>query len=460
MAQTTTPWILMIMPESGTGDRDVLVAVSRGALPNGIYNGEITVISNGGTQVLPVSMSVLPTLSVSPLLLSFGDMDTGKLLSVANSGSGLLEWSATTSAPWLSINPASGMSGPMEATNAVVAVDRSGLPNGDYEGAVTISSNGGGESVVLVTMSVQPELVVSPPELYFSQTVLSQTFSIANAKSGVLEWTASPSSPWITVTPASGVGDEIVTVEVDSDTAAGGYAEGSIAITSNGGASTVAVHVGSPPVLSISPTSLQFTGTTVSRTFTIRNSGAGTLAWNVSWTAPWLQCTPASGTGYAVVRVDASRCDIPLGPPANSTIQVTSTGGNGTVSVAAYPMPRIATSPPELYFYGNPSTTTLHLITPCTEAIDWTISIMPPNPRWLNVTPIAASGPADVRVTTFVPPMPPEGEVWQCTLIITSPQPGASTAVSVTWDRSPAVPSQQHTWGNVKSLYTGTEPPK
>jgi hypothetical protein len=454
-ASASALW-LSVNPAAGMGGGTAVVTVDRSGLPNGDYESAVTVSSNGGDKTLPITMEVLPTLTVSPLHLSYGEMDTERSITIENTGSGLLEWTASTLAPWLSVDPPAGM----EDGTAVVTVDRSGLPNGNYEGAVTVSSNGGGESVVLVSMSVQPELVVFPPELYFSASELSRTFEISNAKSGTLEWAAVPDRSWISVTPPSGSGDATVTVQVDPDTAAAGYAEGSIAVTSNGGAIAVGVRVGSAPVLVISPATLQFPGLTTSETFTISNSGGGTLAWTVSCAAPWLQCTPSSGTGYAVIQVDASRCDIPVGPPASASILVTSTGGNGTVAVTAEPMPRLATSPTSLYFSGGPSSTTLRLLTPCTEAISWSIH-RECYPTWLVVRPEFGTGPTNVTVSAFVPDPSPSDEVWRCTLIISSPQVDVPLNVLATWDQvqpPPGTGTEQKTWGNVKSKFA--DPPK
>ncbi|MCP5047417.1 MAG: DUF1565 domain-containing protein [bacterium] len=65
---------------------------------------------------------------------------------------------------------------------------------------------------------------------------------------------------------------------------------------------------GSLPGISLNPTAINVTvlsgsTTTVSRTFTVSNSGTGTLEWSVSENVPWLSVSPGSGSGSATVTI-------------------------------------------------------------------------------------------------------------------------------------------------------------
>ncbi len=57
-----------------------------------------------------------------------------------------------------------------------------------------------------------------------------------------------------------------------------------------------------PPLLRVSPSSLDFGVSTNSLDLAVINDGGGVLTWNITESAPWLSVSPASGTGYSTVR--------------------------------------------------------------------------------------------------------------------------------------------------------------
>ena len=88
------------------------------------------------------------------------------------------------------------------------------------------------------------------------------------------------------------------------------------------------------PVLSVSPTSLDFGTSSISETFGISNIGTGTLSWNVSESAYWItSVSPTSGTNSGTVTVQVSRSGL-IPDAYNGTVSVTSNGGNQDVSLS------------------------------------------------------------------------------------------------------------------------------
>jgi hypothetical protein len=79
-----------------------------------------------------------------------------------------------------------------------------------------------------------PVLQVSPLSLAFvldgRSPAAAQQVRIRNLGSGTLRWTASPAEPWIRVSPQSGSGPAVLTVEIDPAIAAPGRHEGRISI--------------------------------------------------------------------------------------------------------------------------------------------------------------------------------------------------------------------------------------
>ncbi len=117
---------------------------------------------------------------------------------------------------------------------------------------------------------------------------------------------------------------------------------------------TLTVASNSSPVLSVSPTVLDFGATTQQLSFDVWNSGSGSLSYTISETANWLNVTPTSGqsTGEqdrVTVTVDRAgllaqlyQANITIQPSdgAAQTVQVRCTGlvdpGNGVTPIARW----------------------------------------------------------------------------------------------------------------------------
>lgn len=102
----------------------------------------------GGDAVEPGSR-----LAVSTTVLDFSSYLASLTFEVSNAGSGILNITdISTDQPWLSVSPTEG-SAPLTAQ---LTVDRSGLPRGDYQAMVTITSDAaqGPTAVVQVSMTV------------------------------------------------------------------------------------------------------------------------------------------------------------------------------------------------------------------------------------------------------------------------------------------------------------------
>jgi Subtilase family/Viral BACON domain len=144
MAGSDVPW-LTVSQASGSAPSFVSVIVNSSALSIGTYTGTITIGSANAFNSpvnLPVTLTVLPAFSVSPSSMSFvgmfGGISTeGQTLNISNNDPSLLDWTASSDVPWLTISPASGSA---PSTSPTVSVDLSGLSIGSYTGTITISS--------------------------------------------------------------------------------------------------------------------------------------------------------------------------------------------------------------------------------------------------------------------------------------------------------------------------------
>lgn len=251
-ATTSASW-LSVSPAAGTAPSTLSLLVSPAGLSAGTYTGSLQ-ISAAGASNSPVSVAVTLTvaqaaaaLAVSPQAITFNYL-TGSAtpaaqgVSITNSGGGTLTWSATASAPWLSIAPASGTA----PSTLSVLVSPAGLSAGAYTGTVRISAADASNSPASVTVTLTvasapatPALAVSPQALSFnymtgSTSPAAQGVSITNNGGGTLAWTASSSASWLSVSPASGTAPSAPSVLVSpSGLSAGTYA-GSVQISAAG----------------------------------------------------------------------------------------------------------------------------------------------------------------------------------------------------------------------------------
>jgi hypothetical protein len=222
----------------------------------GTNAGRITAYSLTGVPPPPS-----PVLSVAPLTLSFtesqgGSLPASKTVSVTNTGTGTLSYTAQSDSTWLAVTPASG-NAPGTLTASVSA-----LTAGTYTGHITVTASGASQSpqTVTVTLTVSappppnPVLSLSNISLSFTEAQggaipAAQTVTVSNTGGGTLSFTTQSDSTWLTVTPASGNAPASLTVAVSAETA--GTYTGHVTVTAPGANSspqtiTVSLNV-TPP---------------------------------------------------------------------------------------------------------------------------------------------------------------------------------------------------------------------
>ncbi|MGD8397111.1 MAG: glutaminyl-peptide cyclotransferase, partial [Candidatus Eiseniibacteriota bacterium] len=98
------------------------------------------------------------------------------------------------------------------------------------------------------------------------------------------------------------------------------------------------------PLLGLATAALDFGDTTTGLDLVITNAGTGVLDWSIATSDAWLAVSPPSGstpaTGPDTVRVEVTRGVLPP-DDYESTLAITSNGGDGAVSVRM----RVATAP-------------------------------------------------------------------------------------------------------------------
>ncbi|MBZ5522585.1 MAG: DUF1080 domain-containing protein, partial [Acidobacteriia bacterium] len=219
-----------------------LIAATDTTLPNGMValdvSNQIITFDNvfvSGTVGTADTMSAAPT-SLTFSAQSGGTAPAAQALQVSSSG-GVLAWTASASAPWLSLSATSGETPASINVSAVIA----GLSSGTYNGTVQFVSKGSQNTTVSVpvtlVISAQPVILAAAPASlsFLGATTLNpagQNLNITNAGTGSMSWSATGDSTWLSVSPASGTAPSGVAVNATSLGLAVGQYNGNVVLTS------------------------------------------------------------------------------------------------------------------------------------------------------------------------------------------------------------------------------------
>jgi len=220
---------------------------------------------------------------------------------------------------------------------------------GDNEGAwVDVPGFTGGKTYAFANQT-PPAIGLDQSSLSFlalpgGSNPLDQIVNITNVGAGTLQWYASSSASWLSISSASGVGPAALTVSANISGMAQGVYSGTLTVTALGASNSpqmIPVNLRiEPPTLSASPTTLTFNafqgkGNPASQTLNISNMGGGTVKWSATSGATWLTLSATSGTAPSTVSVSVNTTGLALGQyTANITIDAgTASGSPQTIPV-------------------------------------------------------------------------------------------------------------------------------
>ena len=243
-------------------------------------------------------------------------------------------WTATGSAAWMSVSPASGTIS-SEQDQIVVQVNAMGLPAGTYSGtiriaiasqtsavSVTLNVAGGsvtptstGTSTPTSTNTVTPSMLLNPTSLSFSgvqggPSPLAKPITVSNPTGGTLTWTLTETAAWLGLNVMGGT----TTTEIDSISAsvstsgllAGSYST-AITVTASGASNS---PQSIPVILTVTPPT---------------TNGTATLTWTAN--------TETNLAGYNVYMGTKSGV---YGSPVSVGTATSYTAGNLTGGVTYY----------------------------------------------------------------------------------------------------------------------------
>lgn len=330
----------------------IRVSIDRANLAVGERTEQIIInVPNRGSAVVNVLITVLDAsaavLTLDQSTLGYGTETTSRNVQVSNTGEKTLEWTAAVSDSWITLSDASGSLNPTANQSITINVNRTDLDAGEYTGTVDFSGNGG-NATVNITMEVvpgnaQPVLGVSATEFDFGLETQSFDVSINNTGNAVLDWSASSSDSWLTLSRSSGsvspTGSQSLTLNVSREGLNEGTFTATVTVSSNGGEATLNASMEVPsqsPVLALSVTSLDFGETNDLQSITIENTGLQDLNWSASTDQDWLSLSSTSGTVAAAssqdINVNIDRSGLADGSYSGQ-ISFTSDGGDATVAI-------------------------------------------------------------------------------------------------------------------------------
>ncbi len=335
---------LSISPASGSptllAPSQAALSFSATGLQAGLYTGQVT-ISPGPLTVI-VQLLVTPAgaalvLGQTGILFNSvpGGSPPAQSVSVFNSGSGILSWSASVgNGSWLSVSPGTGSS-----VGGVLSVsaNTTGLSTGSYYGLLQVSAPGAANSpryisvVLNLLSSTAPAYgTVSPRALIFvaaggaapaAQTVNIFSGSLAAVTANVVTATQSGGT-WLSATPAtqSLMPGGAATVSVAPGTLAAGVYQGTVTAAFGNGAPSqdIAVYLVVPPASALQPAAIRSVGaascTATSLVMAVRQLGnnfSSPVGWPVDLEAQVVDSCGNPAMSATVV-ASFSNGDVPL----------------------------------------------------------------------------------------------------------------------------------------------------
>ncbi|MCG3127989.1 MAG: hypothetical protein CHACPFDD_02862 [Phycisphaerae bacterium] len=348
-------WVTVDPPNATVAAQPVRVTVrvDRLLMEDGEHSSAIA-INVGGAEAFRITVHAQRVSSpdgsiliVSAAALDFGTASHAISIGVRNGGTGTLAYTVSASAPWLSVSGGDGTStGEIDLIS--VAVDRTGLSAGSYEGDVQVLSSTQA-AVIRVRMEVSEPapndgdqaavLFVSVGELDFGAAQTRLGFAVRNSGAGTLNYTVRSTAAWATPSSAGGAntGDfDVIQISVTRDgLTAGDYVGGVDIEGDNGDTFSVVLRMNVPqgelpPALTVS-TNLIDLGMARSETFSVGNAGGGTVNFTVATDATWVTLGAANGSvgseGQVAIDFTVSAETLPVG---DYEATITVSGDEGT----------------------------------------------------------------------------------------------------------------------------------
>jgi hypothetical protein len=313
-AVSSASWLTVTSGASGTGNGTVSFSASANTgaslrTATLTIGGEIFTVSQAGTSC---AYTISPT---SQTVAAVGG--TGTITVATTSG---CAWTATSSTSWLTIS--SGATGTGNGSVGFTALASS--LSTSRTGTITAA----GKTFTVTQSASTCSFSVSPLLVTLSSTAITSSVTVTTATG--CAWSATETATWLSISSGTGrTGSGSLSFSATANTGASRTATMTVA----GKAITVSQSAAAAPAaITVTPTTLDVatnTGaSTTAQQITISQGSGTPVSWTVTIDQPWLQASPASGSGAKLVSISLEP-GVAL-PTTNSSAVVTVTPSSGT----------------------------------------------------------------------------------------------------------------------------------
>ncbi|MBF0452902.1 MAG: DUF1566 domain-containing protein, partial [Candidatus Magnetomorum sp.] len=244
-----------------------------------------------------------PIINITPMTQTVPSTIGTVSLTITNTGTTFLAWTATTEANWMTFV---GVTTGTDTGQILLRTEYN--ENEIRTGTIIITAPGAINSPTIATViqnAGYPLLYVEPEIQDVDAWSGTTGITVVNAGAGTMSWSSESLSDWLIVeTGASGINDGIVLVRFRSNY--GDDRTGYLTIsTDNNQSKTVSIkQLAGFPKLSVTPERRDVSGNYGETTFSIGNTGSGTMAWSAQSNESWLTIvSDNSGTDAGTIRV-------------------------------------------------------------------------------------------------------------------------------------------------------------
>jgi uncharacterized protein (TIGR03437 family) len=414
------PWLTVRLTASTT-PATLTVAINPAGLAEGIHSDQVIVSSLTGALnvIIPVTLTVSrqPLLSANPasatFVYSIGGPAPAPVSLVISSSAAPLAFSLTTAGTptWLSISGSGSTPGAIQAS-----VNPAGLAPGDYESDILVSAAGATNSPLAIPIHLSvtgtPVLLASPPTLLFTASSIQQQVVHVTGSTSPLDFSATPSAPWLSVPPGGTTSQDIAVIVDPSHLAPGNY-QANILLSPAGAPNapasvSVLLQLAPAPTLSADKSSLNFVVNSpapapIAQTVNLALGGqpAAAAMSSVEPGAPWLSIQNPAGSSISIsvnpiglvqgtysgsIKIEASgAANSPLYIPVTLTIV-------GGPSIHISPALALIAAPG-----AGPASAALTLDAGSNPAVTFDLDVT--GSTWLHASLLNGSTPATVAVT-------------------------------------------------------------
>ncbi len=393
-ATTTAEWI-QLSPSSGEAG-DIVMKVEVGANTTTSPRTSLVTVAIpdiGLSGVVTVSQEAAAVVPDPVLVISANETTLN-----ANGGSAQVtvqtnrDWTAVSDVDWITVDPASGISGRVTVTITAAA-------NATFEqrvGKVTFKAENLTETFTLTQYAKKPASVSLSSDAFVFAAEGGMNNLIVTSN---VDWTAKTNDSWLTVTPDNGItgaSGVVIKAEANSGTEP---RTGSVVFTGGDATTTLMVTQLAPaspevPSLELSASTLTFSEEAGENSISVIAS----VAWRASSDSNWITIAPASGESGTVtvkITVAANTAEADRGGKVTFTagdiVRTLIVNQKGKVPESA---PTITLSPVSLTYSSDGGTASVSV----TADAAWRASA---DADWITIQPASgAIGTTTIKVTT------------------------------------------------------------